>query len=218
MIEIQWRPLRKWPENWKPPASDYKASKRYAVANVRQILDRELGQLGTNLCIIESDHAPDVRPRIDGFPRMADTPMTGRVQVLFEVRGQTRVMRNALYWPDLWLTNVYLIGMTLQRMREMRNYACVTVEEQFGGLDLAALPAGPESWMNMTVETDWQALDVLVKASGVNRADGVGGDGPRVRKELYQEAAKKWHPDKGTGSAAAMAKITEAYRFLSRGA
>lgn len=147
--------------------------------------------------------------RLDGELRANAKPHSPAVGVSIESRHGPLlfVCDRFRHWQD----NARAIALGLEALRKVERYGIVQSDEQYRGWQ--ALPPGtPMPAAKMTVEDAARLLcDATMGTIGESWEDIV-----RTRvgvNDLYREAVKLHHPDRG-GDAAMFARLTEARELL----
>jgi len=176
------------PDRWKRPYG----------AIVRE-LEYELSRLGVARAVVEIDYA-EADLRRDGMPRANTTPHSPKVRLSFT----TDDLGPQCFMCDTfaeWKVNLHGIMLTLQRLRLIEEYGATRGKQQYRGW--AALPA--KAWDGWQSAAEARAF--LARMAGHEDLNGMSDD------ELYREAARRHHPDKG-GDPQMMTKINAARRLL----
>lgn len=195
-------------QSWKPVHKDAK-SLRANWSKAFEKLRYELARINATDVVVEAGYQPN-QLRADGWPYADAKPEHSCVRVSF--------MKSKLpmaFFFGGWDTphmNVYMIALTLERLRAVERYGCVQSDEQYRGW--AQLPPGEGK--PPTVAGEWSsAVDAMRWLCSV-------GGGPERTKPgdlafVYRAAAMKAHPDTG-GTAELMAKVLRCRDFIARGA
>lgn len=211
---LRWRGIQNWPTGWQPPPTKHETKGR-SFDEARRRTTLELTRLGVTEAYVETDHLPGTASRLDGFPKSDAQPQTHRAQIVFEIGDKVRVMRCHRYSHGNlgYSTNLYLLALTLERMRLIQSYGTMSVDEQFGGF-AAALPEGPSEGLSTPVD----AIQFLRKVAGLSTTPDPAGLllDPEAIRAIYRQAAGKSHPDRSGGSQALISKVNAAKALIDR--
>jgi hypothetical protein len=196
-VDLHFRPLDH--STWVPDGRrNYKRCpfKASWAKNLSQ-LRYELEKLGAKSAVVEIDYAGgDLR--LDGLPYANTKPNSPRVRLSFEAPDIGPQCFMCDTYP-MWQENLRGIVMTLDRLRAIERYGATRGKQQYRGW--AGLPAkATDGFQNRE-----EARAFLMRASGLN--------GSATDDQLYREAARRAHPDKG-GDAQMMAKVNAARKTL----
>lgn len=214
MSDITFRPMPDEPpyqalgKDCRPDASH---------ARMMKLLRYELTKIGATDVIIEAGFTAD-NIRQDGMPYSGARPSHSTVRLTFRKGGKTP-MSFTCGGHDDWVQNLYLIAMTLERLRAVARYGCVQADQQYRGW--AQLPPG-----GGIAAGEWLTLDAAARflwiAAGWPENDLEKAQfrrvitDPEVLRRVYQDAAKVSHPDAG-GTVAQMSKVNRARDFIESG-
>lgn len=199
-MDIMFRPMPEEPE-WRalPKGCKPRASYNRAFGLLRQ----ELRAVEATDIIIEAGFNTN-NIRNDGWPYSSAKPSHSTVRLGFKKKGKTPLSFTSGGHGD-WVQNVYLIAMTLERLRAIERYGCVQGDEQYRGF--SALPPGGSAiaaaeWASPMHASIWLGEVAKMEPS-------------RDLKLLYRAAAMAAHPDTG-GSPELMSKVNRARDFIQQ--
>ena len=205
-VEVCFRYMAKRAD-WKPVHKDAKGL-RANWSKAFEKLRYELARIKATDVVIEAGYKP-TQVRADGWPYSAARPEHGQVRVSFR-KGDLPMAFFFGGWTATEM-NVYMIALTLERLRAVERYGCVQSDEQYRGW--AQLPPGQGK--APTVAGEWASkheADRWLREFAGNLFDvSIGLD------RVYRAAAMKAHPDRG-GNADLMSKVTRARDFIAGGA
>ena len=171
------------------------------------LLRYELGRIGATDVVIEAGFRPD-QIRNDGLPYSSAKPIHSTVRITFRKSGVLPLSFTAGGHAD-WFVNLYLIAMTLERLRAIDRYACTQGDEQYRGF--SSRPPGGGS-----AASEWSSIEdamrYLCRVGSPDVLSVLPADLPHV----YHAAAKKAHPDAG-GNTELMSKVNRARDFVEHG-
>lgn len=172
---------------------------------VERMLERELKYLGAKDVTLALDMAPTAwnmqnRPRADARAR------TPAVILSFTRKDGVRLTFPCDTFND-WVTNVYAITLTLEKLRAIDRYEVGTGSFQYEGL--RALPAGTAETMSVEV-----AAELLMKYSGLPAH--VILTEPTVAAVARRTALNRTHPDADAGDEAEFQRVQEAVGVIER--
>lgn len=222
MLDYQYQPLDKWPDDVKATPSGARQRSRFDTTwtDTLKLLARELRHLGarTGSVRVKTFHQPaDIR--LDGRLR-AETRMPHNPGVIItcDVYEQTPNWRAGLpggryislsFECDTflqWKDNVRAIALALEALRTVERYGVARANAKHVGQRKALPPA--YAGRGLTVADAWGILARFSRFS----VDELQGHGARV-KEAYREAMQKTHPDRG-GQVDDAAQVNVAYEVL----
>lgn len=201
ICEIDFRPMTVY----KGRSCEYAAKRWDCDLNkaVRQLVV-ELTNADVLDAIIETNHQR-ADYTMSGRPRSGVEPSKPAIQVWFKLDDRPICFPSSRY--DSWIQNIKAVGMTLERQRLIRDYGCVTIEEQFSAF--AALPGSGQTTLTKGGGPMNSALMLLNLADITDmKADQVLAD-PDVFHKVFKSATLKAHPDKG-GSQEMQAAVNRA--------
>lgn len=165
-------------------------------------LHYELRRIGATEVVIEHGYRPE-QMRLDGKPYADAKPEHRQARLSFKVKGMP--LRFFQGGSDEFALNIYLISLTLERLRAVKRYGCTEDDQQYRGF--AALPPG-----RSIVAAEWPSADEamrwLCRTAGVVEGGALG-----LLDQVYPQAATRAHPDRG-GSNELMAKVNRARDFI----
>lgn len=187
--EIEWRPMTNFkgrPPEWH--AKRWDNGFDHTMAALRLELERnEIDSVVIETYHDRSDYTMGGRPKAGVDPKQAG------VQVFF-MAGKNPVCIPCARFAD-WVQNLKAIQMTLERNRLIRDYGCLTLEEQYAGR--AQLPAGGALTTTGSLYAQVRLMLDLAKRTDLGIEDAIKS--PGVFHEVYKAAANNAHPDKGKG-------------------
>lgn len=210
-VEFVFRPIERWNGQQRTPRrSQFKVTPGRTQDDLRY----ELAKINVRSCVLQADLSEsDIR--IDGMPRANARYRSARVILSFTHPKQGEISFPCGTYTHFWC-NVRAIVKTLESLRAVDRYGVTQKSEQYTGWK--ALPAGSAIVLNAFGTVEDAARYLLAIANFETT-------GFRVRqmienedecKKVYDEAAKRAHPDCGIGSNALMAKVNAA-RAMIRG-
>lgn len=213
-MEIQFRYMEK-KAKWTPIHKDARRI-RAGWDKAFKALRYELSRIGATEVVLEAGYQHS-QLRRDGLPISSAKAEHGQARVSFRKNGVPMA-----YFCGAWTTleqNVYMIALTLERLRAINRYACTHGSEQYKGW--AQLPPGEGAGGSSAIAAaEWAsaAAEWASAADARKFLAAVGGfvewDGVDLT-DLYRAAAKKAHPDAG-GSVETMAKVNRARAFIEK--
>lgn len=208
-MDITFKPMPKEPKFKRLPAE---CRPNATYKRTFDLLRYELVRIGAVNVVLEAGFT-DRQLRQDGTPRAETIPSHSTVRITFQ-KGKDSLSFTC-GGHGKWVQNVYLIGMTLERLRAIDRYGCIQGDEQYRGF--SALPPGASSILAAEWASVADAIRFLSEVSGIplNIQPGQGIK-PEALKHLYNAAAMKTHPDLHGGSEAMMAKVNRAHDFIEK--
>ena len=203
--------IEKWTgKGMTPKRSSFKVT----PGRTQDELCHELSMIGVRACVIQADlREADIR--VDGMPRANARFRTPRVIITFKHPRQGEISFPCGTYDRFWC-NVRGVVKTLESLRAVDRYGVTQRAEQYTGWK--ALPTGSAIVLNEFSSVE-DAARFMIETAGmwvhsnlVNRV--VFHDS--VTKEVFDQAAKRSHPDHDGGSDALMAKVNAA-RAMIRG-
>ncbi|WP_246676740.1 MULTISPECIES: J domain-containing protein [unclassified Mesorhizobium] len=160
-----------------------------SVADALSRLQDELDRIGANLPVVSTN----LQTRLDGLPRSGQSePSDPGVALYFDLAGKPHCMPCDTY--SRVAQNIAAIAAHIEATRAIERHGVSSVAEMFAGF--TALPAPG-------AKRPWQVV-----------MDFMPGDGPQITREViesrYRRLASIRHPDKPSGSHAAMAELNAA--------
>jgi hypothetical protein len=165
----------------------------------------ELARIKATEVVIEAGYKAS-QVRADGWPYSSAKPEHGQVRVSFKKAGTLAMAFLCGGWREVE-QNVYMIALTLERLRAIERYGCVQSEEQYRGW--ARLPAGNTIAMGEWATAE-DALRWLASVAGFAATVSL-----RDLDQVYRAASRKAHPDLG-GSDELMAKVNRAKEYIEK--
>lgn len=165
----------------------YNASRELTVADALARLQDELDRIGARYPVVSSN----LETRLDGLPRSGQRePNDPGVALYFHLNGKPHCMPCDTF--DRVADNIAAIAKHIEATRAIDRFGVATVSEMFAGFQALPRPGQAESalWWN-----------VLRVSQNATKAEIVAA---------YRNLAAELHPDRPTGSAAAMAELNVA--------
>lgn len=213
LLDIRFRPMAD-PE---PRASRKRSQFRSSNAKVLNKLREELFKLGVSSLIVEAGYR-DQDIRQDGWPYSSAKSSHPAVRLSFKGRQGPMAFECGTY--TTLDENLYAIALTLEALRTIERYGAVKGAQQYKGWKQLPPPPGAGAQAPRPPSSEWEgpvaASNFLRALAGFNQHDfPIGTDG---LKRVYNEAARKHHPDVGGGNDATgiMAKINSARDYLEK--
>lgn len=195
MPEIKWRAA---PKDLKTPKASY--------TRAFSLLRYELSRIKATDVILEAGFRLD-QLRNDGQPYLNAKPEHSSCRLSFKKGGKTPLSFECGSFSAFHV-NVYLIAMTLERLRAVERYGCTQGDQQYRGWSQLP-PSGGGGIQTAEWASKEDALQFLADVAG-NVDDVYLPDLPHV----YRDAARKAHPDAG-GSNELMSKVNRARDFIA---
>jgi hypothetical protein len=207
-LELRARPLERPIENIRARRAPYRAS----WASVVSMLRSELTAIGAKRAVIEMA-VRETDLRNDGWIRSTARPEHAGVRITF-VSRHGELSYEAATWSD-WTHNIYAIARTLRAQRMMARDGAVKGDQVYRGFKALPGPGPSEAGTKLREEA---ARELLGLAGYVGDAEHVRRvlTEPPFAEEVFREASKRHHPDKG-GSAETMSRINTLRSILRGG-
>ena len=211
MIQLRFVPIEQWPG--EQTRGRKTAQFRSTYIQTLDLLENELNYLHAKEIVLQAFISwRDLRN--DGWPR-SDASFTGPGVILtFEST------KGPLSFPcdryDDWQDNLRGIALSLEALRAVDRHGVTRRAEQYQGWRKIAGPAAPN---NGAMDKEADALFLAghgLESTGAVSIAAMKGNAA-ARKQAYQSAAAKLHPDKPGGSHDEFVKLQEAYRILGGG-
>lgn len=213
MLNIQIKPLKKWPgaQNKNPTSSRFKSGYRETM----ELLEKELGlvRADTSSIVLEMQISQE-QLTLDGSRLRAHVrPNKPGVILSFNRRsykvvdGQSVTTVQTLSYPcdafNDWQDNVRAVALSLESLRRVERYGVFKYDDIVNRL---ALPSAEGS-----VSTRESAAEFLERHSAVPAKEILFSD--TARAAAYRKAASTTHPDRG-GNPETFQKVAEANKTL----
>lgn len=164
----------------------------------------ELARIKATDVVLEAGYKP-TQLRNDGWPMATASPEHSAVRVWFKAKRQSLCFQYD-GWRDVEM-NVYMIALTLERLRAVERYGCTQSDEQYRGW--SQLPPG--TGKGPIVADEFGSANgarlFLAETAGVPLHRDV------IDADLYRAAARRAHPDQG-GTNELMAKVNRAKEYI----
>lgn len=210
MIEVAFRYM----QDWTPFDRVHKDAKNLNAnwSKAFEKLRYELARVNATNVVIEAGYKPD-QVRADGWPYSNAKPEHSGVRVSFLKGGKLPLAFRYNGWKAVEM-NVYMIALTLERLRAVERYGCTQSGQQYKGW--AQLPPGAnEGRAPIPAEEFASVEDAMRFLSRV--ADGEVHTTLPVDLDLvYKAAARKAHPDRRGGDSELMSKVNRARDYVAR--
>lgn len=193
MPEIKWKSATK---GLKTPGASYNRA--------FSLLRYELARIKATDVILEAGFRTE-QLRQDGQPYSSAKPDHSSCRLSFKKGGKTPLSFECGSFAEFHV-NVYLIAMTLERLRAVERYGCVQGDQQYQGWSQLPPSGGIQTAEWATAREAWLFL--------ANMAGARNGVIPADLATMYREAARKAHPDAG-GTNDLMAKVNRARDFIA---
>jgi hypothetical protein len=170
----------------------------------------ELELIGADDALVEVAVRPqDILRGGDGL--RANAPQPAHPGVSLTVRAETGVRVFATDVCETWQHNLRSIALGLEALRAVSRYGITPRGEQYAGF-LAIESGRPAA---QTVEDAARLLLSMSDFEGTVTDGHVNAviNSPELRRQLYRQAVRKAHPDRG-GDAAAFTRLTDAVALL----
>lgn len=211
MADLRYQPIKTWPTGWPGDVWRYSPFKA-SWPQTRQLLDREIEQLGADYATIQLD-VRESAVRIDGGLKEGSK---------VSYRGAILVVESADYGPlsypcdafgtvrlgnESWRENVRAIALGLEALRKVERYGIANRGQQYAGYR----ELGSGIAMGPAQMSETEALEVL--RLGARWKAGPDYDDPKGIARAYKLAAKRLHPDHG-GDEAEFKRLQDAMMVL----
>ena len=176
----------------------------------------ELKRINATDVIVEAGYQPS-QVRADGWPYSSAKPEHHCVRVSFKAQGKTALSFAYNGWRDVEL-NVYMIALTLERLRAVERYGCTQANQQYAGW--AQLPPAASErvadWPNVEAAAAFLWCTTGTHAEDLEKVKYLRVLADReVLQRVYRDAAKRAHPDQG-GTPELMATVNSCREVLER--
>lgn len=200
----QW-PGKPRPVGWTPARkSPFKVTTWSAV---ERALGLELARIEARDVVIAIDLPNPASWNMQDKPRADAKPRSSRAIVSFKRRDGAQFVFPADGFTD-WITNVYAIALTLERLRAIDRYGVTQGNQQYAGF--LALPA-PRPGNEPTPE---EAAHLIAQHSDFEEEAILKF--PSVQAKAIQTAKARTHPDTTKASPAEFQAVVTAERVLLR--
>jgi hypothetical protein len=202
MLNAIFRPIENWPGKQTPHHSRQGSRFDSTYMQTLDLLERELNHLCANNIIVQAEVELG-QVRNDGWLK-SNATVRGPAVILSFTRG--RAQEEFSYPCDTfthWQANLRAIALSLEALRKVDRYGVTSSGEQYQGFKRLAAP-DPAAEKNA-------ALIVLEQLSGIQVS---AASSPDAIDTAYRAAARRAHPDVGTGSPELFAKLQAAMSVL----
>jgi hypothetical protein len=205
-LQATFRPIDKWPGNRTASYQRKRSTFKASYSDTLSLLEDELVKIGGKQVVIRAGFEPkDIRN--DRWPRSSARPKSDPGVI---VSCQSK--QGALSFPcdrfDAWEDNLRAIAKSLEALRMVDRYGVTRGNEQYKGF--AQLPPAPTSEKKMATS---EAADFIARHSTFS-AIRIGSD-LGIFREAYRQAARKLHPDTGSGSHESFVQLSQAEAVLN---
>lgn len=171
-----------------------------------RVLNYELSRIGASDVTIGCGYK---RFRNDGAPYADDRAEHGHARVSFVKNGVPMTFSYG-GWLD-FNQNLYMIALTLERLRAVDRYGCTQDGQQYAGF--SALPPGRSAIQVSEWPSAQAAMRFLCLTAGMVEGDDTS---EAMLTKVFPAAARRSHPDYefGGGSTELMAKVNRARDFI----
>lgn len=213
MLNIQIRPIKKWPgsENKNPRGSQFQSTYKVTLAQ----LEHELSKMNADSSsLVLEMHISQEQLTLDGSRLRAHVRPHKPGVILSFNRRQSKIVNGSvvtsvqtLSYPcdafDDWQDNMRAITLSLESLRRVERYGVFKYNDI---VERLALPTAEGS-----VSTRESAAAFLAIHSGVSKDEILFS--PTAMQTAYRKAAQSLHPDNG-GNQEEFMKLTEARKVL----
>lgn len=212
---LTFRPIDKWPENWKRGTRGKANPFGSAYASTLDKLDFELEALRARDAYLQID-MDGTQLRLDGQPR-AGAKANYRGVILTIDSAAHGILSyscdafEATYYRDgeSWQCNLRAVALGLEALRQLDRYGIAERGQQYAGF--AQLGSGIAMGVNPGPMSKDEAIRIIKEGAGLRVADYAFTNAGI--EEAYRRAVKVHHPDAG-GDAEVFRKLTEARDLL----
>jgi hypothetical protein len=215
MIDIQYRPITRWPGKLRAAHQRTRAPFKAGHTDTLEVLARELRMVSAESAVVqlalsESQFTKDGRPYYQARPEHPGVIVSFRKPVR-DATGRTTVKIPLNFPADRftsWEANLRAVAIALEDLRRIDRYGVTQNSEQYVGFK-ALPPPGPTHDAIATADEAARFVEVVTRVG----AAAVLADSARYR-EAYRSAAAKLHPDAAPMAAAEWAKLQAAKALL----